>query len=213
MLAAPYDLNITKSTGISYGFYVEYAGRVNFQRFAQLYAAKHFLEIIIDGDEYTWQTWSPAKGIATQPLLVTSRGLTIRGYGLEDAIEHTFTREEQNFKFDATDRATYGNICRLEQISMLGLQTTTPTVTTPDHLIKTPSKAPSAPRQRPASTPKASKTPGMITIAEIAQELSMEPRVARGILRTTNTPKPSIGWVWNDVDSKAIITLLKGAKK
>lgn len=214
MLANPYDLNITKSTKVSYGFYVTYRDRLCFYRFAALYAAKRFLEIVIDNDKYTWQTWAPARGIKPEPLLVTSRGVKIRGYGLEDALEYAPTKEEAAFRFDAIDEGTYANIPRDEPHSLLGLQSTTPLAHVPAELVKTPRHAPSSPKSTSSRTPKASKVAGMITIGEIAQNLSIEPRVARGILRDTKTPKPASGnWAWSTSDAEVIITLLKGATK
>jgi len=214
MLAPAYDLNITKSTRISYGYYVNYHGRLNFHRFAALYAAKKFLEIVIDGDDYTWDTFSPAKGVPSVPVLVTSRGLTIRGYGLEEALEHEYTKEEEAFRFDALDEGLYARIPHDgPQGTPRGTQDTPPTVVAPEDSAKASRREAKAPRAPSAPRPtKVKVVEGLTTIAQIAADLGMEPRVARGILRDNNTPKPASGnWAW--ADPTPIIALLKGAKK
>lgn len=68
------------------------------------------------------------------------------------------------------------------------------------------------PRQGPREKQrvKASRS-GLVTIQQIATELSVEPRDLRMILRKTKTPKPAAGWAWPITEADAMREMLKKA--
>lgn len=64
------------------------------------------------------------------------------------------------------------------------------------------------PKERRRKLARARKTPGMITIGQLAAELSIEPKEARSALRKAKVVKPECGWAWTPPDAEKIRELL-----
>lgn len=94
-----------------------------------------------------------------------------------------------------------------------------PVHTRQDQAYKVTEKPMKNARKRPAKKvnkktdkkPAQKKTDGLVTLAEICTELSVEPRIARRKLRSSDLTKPEAGWAWDkkSPDLKAVRKLLK----
>jgi len=148
--------------------------------FCTAVASKMFLDQVIRDDDYTWKS--------DYHIYVPTLELTISCSKLEEIAECTQSM---------TLPEPYPSLAR--QIRA-----------TPTHYDPPTTEQPT-PKER---KPKAERTPrpstdGMTSIADIAEQLNIDPRTARQILRKLNTPKPDHGWSW--ADPSAIIKQIRGA--
>ena len=170
----------------NYGFYCwRRDGAFCFHNFHATYAAKKFLDIIMQGASFKW---------INDHTILTDNGLKIRAEyhcSLEEVIEYEYKGKEGSFTFP----------CPYDRIfDQFAGVTTTPTVTQSiPASIPTKERAPSEPRPD-----------GLIPLADIVAELNIEPRDARQILRKSELEKPSYGWAWARGEVDKIKKLLRG---
>ena len=123
--------------------------------------------------------------------ILTPTGLKIRAeryFSLERVVEHDFTALEREWVIPEPYRTQYLKL-----------------------LDTSPVEAPPEPQRAPKSSQPS--TSSMIPLADIASELSIDPREARKILRTTNTPKPDHGWAFTPEQIPHIKEILTKHKK
>lgn len=167
-----------------FGFYVTHQPTNNFcfHNFHATYAAKHFLDIIIDGRDFKW---------INKQTILTEHGFHIRAEyhtDLESAIEYDYKGTERDWEFPEPYQTMF--------LTFAGKVRP-----------KTPRDTHAA-----ASTPKREHTPppprpdGLTSLAEICAGLNIDPREARQALRKSNTPKPEWGWAWKTKEEVTKIT-------
>ena len=190
-LPAPFPASPTRPP--VYGFFTYNADRIQFHNFAAAYAAKKFLDFMIQGHDYKWTE--------TGAIHIPATGITIKGEHhthLEKIIQYKLSSIENEWIIPEPMARQYRQILALPEPIDTG--------------VKDPISAESKPAREPklarTSAPRPSKD-GLITIQQIAQELNMEPGEARAILRKSNTPKPDAGWAWPQQEVAAIKKVLK----
>lgn len=187
-----------KQNGVS--LYIYYGERFMHQHFPTLCVGKHLLELLISGDTYKWETWPKRKtpGIDPEPLLVTARGIEIRGAGLEAAMEYEYKNdEERNFVFPAPyDRM-------FETWALKGPKETERT--------EPKAKVQRSTEPRPVVEPKAPRPSkdGLITVQKIAEDNKWDPKHCRAALRKAKVEKPEAGWAFPQSEVARITQLIK----
>lgn len=151
--------------------------------FAAPYAAKKWLELVVQGDEYV---------IEGNTYLRTASGIVIRaghmgGHTVREIWEHEYTREEDLWDMPQPYLS--------QALHFRALSTG---LVKPRYDTTIASKERRAPR-----TPRASRD-GLVTIGAIATELKRTPRELRGYLRKWKIEKPVAGWAWKIEEADAI---------
>lgn len=118
---------------------------------------------------------------------------------IEDLFEYELSKEENDFELPEPYSTHAKNI--LEGKPFTTSQPNTERAERP----KRESREPSAPRE--PRTPKPSRD-GLVTLATICEEIGIEPRDARMILRKKFANKPDAGWAWPDNVANDIRKLL-----
>lgn len=191
-----------RSTKPTYGFHVTYGMRFVFVHFSQLYAAKAFINLMLDGDDYT----------RTNDFQIESdRGVRIRMENIptrkgpsrfDEVLTYQFTPQEAEFTFPDSFIQSYGTVPRLKTLREC------PAAPEPDHATETPVKV----AQRAPSTPKPASKPkpeGLVTVASIADELKIDAKAARTALRKAKIEKPEHGWSFAPADVARITAAIK----
>ena len=148
--------------------------------FTKLYGARKYLEAVLDEDDFV---------LETESFLRTESGIEVRSSSLKDIIDHEYTTQEAIWDLQDPHRS--------EALWFRYARNAPPS-----------ENAPSSKRQRRLER-KAQRVPGMLSIGQIAEELSMHPRDARAILRKAKVEKPASGWAWLPADAEKIKELLK----
>lgn len=149
--------------------------------FAATYSAKKYLDILLGDDEI-----SKVKGITgVEDTIVSSTGIRVRCSEIQEIIDHKYSAKEEEWQIEEphTTQALSFRSNSHDRIELSG----------PTAEGETPTRIK---REKKQSTPKPSKE-GLVSIAEIAAQLNMQPREARGILRDKKIPKPGAGWCWD----------------
>lgn len=196
----PHALTVTMRKGATFtgGYYVTMGERFIFQRFDNIVPAYHFLKKMIAGQEFVWDTWSPARGITPEPMIRTALGLTIRGAGLEEALE--FEPSDHDLTFVFPEPYSWYDTWPLRGTKDL-TAAPAPTTTTTDE-----PKAPKAPK--PVKVERPSKE-GLVTVAQICADNKWDPKHARAALRKANIEKPEAGWAFPPSDVARITKAIK----
>lgn len=166
-----------------YGFYCwRKDGAFCFHNFHATYAAKKFIDMIIQDNDFKW---------VNSQTIITDSGYKIRAEyhcSLEDVIEYEYKGKEKDFEFPVPYAGMFARFAG-----------------DPSSSSSTHTDTPKREREREPRTPRAPSEPrpdGLVPLADIVQELNMDPREARQILRKSDIDKPSYGWAWpqNEVD-------------
>lgn len=174
-----------------YGFYVTREdGMFCFHNFHATYAAKKFVDMLINGHDIRW---------INKQEIITSHGTRIRGEyhtDLEKVIEYEYRGQEKTFTFPEPYQTMFERFARLARAA----PPPPPTI----------AQAREQRKEKRASAPPQARPDGLTSLAEICAELGIDPRDARQALRKSNTPKPDWGWAWPAKDVPAIERVLKG---
>jgi hypothetical protein len=166
--------------------------------FAATYAAKKFVDILLGDDEI-----SLTRGLSgKEDTIVSSTGIKIRCDEIMDIINYKYSEREKEWVL-----SDYGS-----DSSTAALNFRHSSVTERADRTK---ESPSEPKIKAEKKEKPEKVnkEGLISIAQIAEELKMEPRDARVILRKMKVPKPGIGWLWTKLEVDDIKKLLHDNKE
>lgn len=177
--------------------------------FVGTYAAKHFLDQLLDGAEYKWVSDSTIEMHSHGDWNIHTQNSQT---GLNDIFEHEFTKEEAAWVLPTP----YPN--QIRQIRGEGY------FDTGAHLAPEPAAKVSAPAKRSKSEPAAPsrvkpaaskpKIEGLITLPEIAAPLGIDPKQARTILRAASYPKPDHGrWEFDATEAEKVKKVLSNGKK
>lgn len=177
-----------------YGFYcTNAAGAFTYKNFYGKYAARHFIDFLAQGSPIKWVNPFTIKTEGGIVIKTSTSGNPRRDAGdactLEEVLDYEMNDLEANWEPPS-------NI--MQEWERFLVQT--PEVFTMGNSGSTRSSRPQ-------------RSEDNTTVAELAEELGMEPRQARQILRKAKTPKPPQGWEWPEDEVDAIKEILrKGAK-
>ena len=187
MLTAPFPASPTRPP--KYGFYFQRNLKfVAFHNFHAAYAAKAFLDEVIQDRPVSW----------LDDNTIEVGNLRIRGEGYQDMdaiMDYKPTKEEQQWVLPSPypNYAAYIN----------------------DIQVEAPPKAPTpTPVKKERKKPKRKATPdGLTTVAALADELGITPNKARTLLRKAKEPKPAHGWSYPPEELNRIRAILSSSSK
>jgi hypothetical protein len=180
---------IRNNPGTTYEVRVDRAdGAFCLYLFAQPYSARWFIDCVIGQKKFSWKD--------TRTIICEDGSFKIRSHHLEELLEYELKGKEKQWEPPEP--------CLSEYKRMAGvIKGPHRTASNSDELQ---SKEPRAPR--PPSEP---RPDGLVSIADIATELNIEPRDARKLLRAKNIEKPAHGaWAWPKNAVDGIKKLLRG---
>lgn len=157
----------------------------NTEAFVALYAAHVFVLAVINDRPFKWLN---SNEIKIDDTLIKCE------QGLEDIIEHKLTASEREWELPEPYASRAHFLATGER-----------------HAVVMPAQA-DVKAQRASNRAvglKRQDREGMTTIQDICASLKVEPRIARGILRKTSTPKPDAGWAWSAAEAKKIEALIR----
>lgn len=164
--------------------------------FRGIWGAKKLYDFITEFKAVRW--------LDSTTLVVNETGLVIKSPELEEIVEYKLKKEEETYEWPEPF---------LSEVTAFKNRTTVKLSRgNAERKSSTDDDTPKPKREKKERVPRPSKD-GLVSIGDIAQQLEIEPRIARGVLRTSKTPKPDAGWAWpqGEVDKiKAIIK--KGLK-
>jgi hypothetical protein len=209
-LAYPYPIALSPVES-HFGFYCYRSdGGFCFHNFHAAYAAKDFLERIIDGQDYKW---------LRDDTILLENGTRIKGErdtDLERAIEYSPTARETEWE-PTVPAVSYINSFLGRSRIILDRSGEIEHVT-PNEARKRERIAPTAtPRKQISDEEKVArkkakaKDGSYVTISQICEELGHEARVCRGLLRKFKLTKPPHGWAWPPSEAEDIKKRLQKA--
>ncbi len=190
VLDEPYPSSPTRPP--KWGFFFRFQGKYCFHNYYSLYAAKKEIEAFIDGQSYKWL--GPRQILCDNGLSIQSE----QDDGMEKVIEYELTPLEDQWQ---VPEPMSSNIRRFLSKPILRPEGTSSPI---------PLEAP-PPRREPRA-PRPSKD-GLVTIAIIAQDISLDPREARAALRALKIEKPDAGWAWPSDEAEKIKEQLRTYQK
>jgi hypothetical protein len=165
--------------------------KMQIRTFRGLWGAKLLYDYLTEFKAVRWLTQNK--------LVVNETGMVITSPELEQIVEYELKKDEQQYQWTEPF---------LSEITAFKNRTTVKSSRGNDRQLPDSEKRKErSPREKKERVSRPSKE-GLVSIGDIAQQLEIEPRIARGILRDSKTPKPDAGWAWpkNEVDGiKAII--------
>lgn len=181
--------------------------RVLVLNFAAEYAARAFIDALIHNDEWEW-----VDPIGTRKCIRTTTGVRISMF--KDDLEMLLNYKMSPAEKEWDDERMKQSVLRFKYGTHEGTRKsddneeledgTDETLSAGRTKIKSKRKEPRAPKEPKVKVDKS----GYVSANDIAQELKVEGREVRGVLRSTGMTKPDIGWAWPK-DSKE----LKEARK
>lgn len=149
-----------------------------------LWQARRFLEVLMNADPWQWET----QRMTSDPQLMTERGIRVRGAQLEQIVAYDYDDATRDLVLPDDE------VRRARQI-----MTALPDPAEVHEAIA----AARAERRVRLERPVIDRT-GKVTISDIAEELDMEPRDARAILRSLKIEKPLGGWLFDPTEVEVI---------
>jgi hypothetical protein len=148
------------------------------------FAAKKAVDFLIGEDEYKW---------LDNRTIITDSGIKIKSDELEDIMEHEFSKSEQEWDFAPHDQDGFALRAMRKSDEDLVTERKERNVRT----AYVGDERPKASRkEKGSSKPRASRD-GLVTIQAICEELGIDPRDARRVLRGSKTfQKGESGWAW-----------------
>lgn len=173
----------------------------NTEAFVAMYAAHIFVLAVINEREYKW--------LSSNELKVEDT--TIKGDRLEDIIEYKLKPSELKWELPEpyASRAHFLATGERHTPELPPNPILTPKQT---RTIKAQTGVKAA-RSKPLTNRMRADREGLVSIQDICATLSIEPRIARGVLRKSNTPKPSHGWAFDKKEAERITKLIKDSLK
>lgn len=171
-------------------------GKMQLRTFRGIWGAKLLFDFWVEGGDVRW---------INSTKLVTEEGMTIISPELEQIAEYELSKKEQAYVWPEpflTEVTAFKN--------RVSVKTSSPKAE--NSKVDKPKREPRQPKEKKERTPRPSKD-GLITVAEIAKELGVEPRIARGALRQSKTPKPDAGWAWPKAEAEKIKAVIKKGLK
>jgi hypothetical protein len=156
--------------------------------FAQAYSARWFIDCVIGKKKFSWKD--------TRTIVAEDESFKMRSPHLEELLEYEPKGKEKQWEPPEPMLTEYKR--------MAGI-------------VKGPHRTASNPVELQSKEPRVPRVPteprpdGLVSIADIATELNIEPRDARKLLRAKNIEKPAHGaWAWPKNAVDGIKKLLRG---
>lgn len=162
-----------------YHLYFEFDNKLSSFSFSACFSAKKFIDYVALGSD----------GVFDGESLTFPSGIVVRGANLDDIIDYEYTRAEDAWEITEPQLSLivafmYGKV----EFSESSLASST---------------------ERRFNREKRKLTRRkMTTIIELAEELKVKPRFARGVLRESEIEKPEHGWAWDNESLPAIRELI-----
>lgn len=181
-----------------YCLWAEHKGRLMIRSFCEAYAAKAYLDCLMPED--VKMNWISNKEIST------SNGLILKSDYLEELVEYEPTKKEQQWKLPENYVKECAAFLRGEKVTMSDGNNEKPQVK-----AKRPDAEPKPERVKKERAP---RPDGLIALQDICEELKMEPKEARVILRAKKVEKPAHGrWEWPQDEVESIKKVIKAGAK
>jgi len=150
--------------------------------FDHIAQARQFLEILWNADPWAWES---KRMVPSSPQLMTACGVRIRAETLEEIVAYELRKDDPELGAEEARRARQ-------------IMTALPDPEEVHEAVEAERAERKARRERPKIDRE-----GKVTISQIAEELEMDPKEARGILRALKIQKPLGGWLFDptEVDS------------
>jgi hypothetical protein len=158
--------------------------RLVVMNFAADYSAKKFLDAMIAGQGFKWKAQPSYLRDQVPDTIVTDDEVQIRipgGTAMEDLLELELHGAELEWELPES----YSRQARIIRLPISLVEER-------EEGDERPTRAKREPKE---AKPKIDKT-GLVSVAEIAAQMKIEPRDARGSLRKQNVEKPEGGWLW-----------------
>lgn len=169
--------------------------QMQLRTFRDFWGAKKLFDFLTDFKAVRWLT--------TTKLVVNETGMVISSPELEQIVEHKLDKKHEQYQWTEPF---------LSEVTAFKNKTTIKSSKGNDKPKRERDDTPRPTREKKERVPRPSKD-GLITIGDIASDMKIEPRIARGILRDTKTPKPDAGWAWAKNEVDAIKTIIKKGLK
>lgn len=169
--------------------------QMQIRTFRGLWGAKLLFDFLTDFKQVRWM--SPTK------LIVDETGMVISSPELEQIVEYKLTKNEETYQWPEPF---------LSEVTSFKNKTTVKASRGNNRQLPDSEKREHVKREKKERTPRPSKD-GLVSIGDIAAQLDIEPRIARGILRTSKTPKPDAGWAWAQGEVDKIKSIIKKGMK
>lgn len=192
----------------AFGFYCYYGTAFIFQTFAAEYAAKRFLDILIDSDDFSW---------AKDDTIITDRGIKIRceqgADGFEKVIDYKLNDEEAAYRFSPYAETQYRSFAMCNGVSAEGRASAPADDDTPadeEGGVPAHKRARDTRKERVREkAPKEERAPrpskeGLVTAQELAKRMEIDDKLVRLALRKSGRAKPAVGWAWPEAELEAV---------
>ena len=157
--------------------------------FAQEYSARWFIDCIVGKKKITWKD--------TRTIVTEGETYKIRSPHLEELMEYEYKGKEKQWEPPEPWLSEYKRFAGL----IVGPRRTASN----SHELQSEPKAPRV------AKPTEPRPDGLVSIGDIAEELGLEPRDARKLLREKKIEKPAHGaWAWPKNAVDGIKKLLRG---
>jgi hypothetical protein len=155
--------------------------------FSATYAARHFVDAMLEGGGYKWLPANKKLGYTIPDTIVGDNNTEIRipgGTLMEDLMEYEMSPAERDWELPEQYHQYPDTIKRPpsqdQEFSLDG-----------ERPVKVKVKKEPKPEK-----PKIDKS-GLITVGEIATQMGIDAKEARGALRKMKVEKPDVGWAWS----------------
>lgn len=195
-----------------YGFYIYKRNKKGnpcndgYYNFHAKYAAKHFIELLLDGATFEWidEVGEILKG--SGETIETSTGIIIDGRGLEEIIEYEYANDlERGWVYPHGS-----DIVHLRAAKYIDDEQVQELKENAKPVDDNPKEKP--PKVKKEKKPKIDKT-GLVTVKDIAADLGCSPSDARSALRKAKIEKPEAGWCWPESEVEGIKKIIKKGLK
>lgn len=166
--------------------------------FLATYAAKHFVETLLQNGGFKWK--SPT-------IIVGDNGVKVKSDQLEEIMEYEYVGAEASWELPAR---------MVQQADMIRREYREDSER-PDPTGAEDEDAPERPSKKPKREPKPEKVKidksGLVSVGEIAEQMGIEARDARAALRKQKIEKPDGGWLWKPDKVDDIKKIIKAGLK
>ena len=177
--------------------------------FVGTYAAKHFIDALLQDAEYKWVSDSMIEMHSHGDWNIhTQNSLT----GLNDIFEHKFTKAEAEWQLPTPYPNQIRQIRGESYFDIEPARAGSPAAqaSAPAKGAKNAQETPSRVKQHVSKPSKS----GLITLPEIASPLGLDAKAARNILRNAAYPKPDSGrWEFDATEAEKVKKVLSNGKK
>jgi hypothetical protein len=167
--------------------------RILILNFAAKYAARWFIMKLIHNDDWQW-----VDPIGSRKCILTTGGIRISMFrdDLEMLLDYQPTEAESRWEDEWTEKSVlrfkYGQHEEVRREYVVEEDQDGSSGDSGIKKTKSKGKGPRTPKEPKVKIDKS----GYVSANDIAKELKLEGREVRGILRSSDLSKPSVGWMW-----------------